>query len=74
MSIPLNMTSGQQSLLADLCRIVSDVVRTNDEQDVPPEEAVRIVDQILDAAARFDATSQTFGALYDKLHRTGANS
>ena len=73
MSIPLNMTSVQQSLLAEICSIVADVVRTN-EQDVTPAEAVRIVDQILDAAARFDATPQTFGVLYDKLHRTGANA
>lgn len=75
MNIPLSLTSGQQSLLAEVCLIVSGVVRENgDGRDVPPAEAVRIVDQILELAEKFDASSQTFGTLYDKLHRTGANA
>lgn len=75
MNVPLNLTSSQQSLLAEICRLVSDVVRTNDDwSDVPPVEAVKVVDQILEVVERFDASSQTFGILYDKLHRTGANA
>jgi hypothetical protein len=75
MSIPLNLTSGQQSLLAEICRIVADVVReSGDGKTVSPEEAVRIVDQILTTAEWYDAPSQAFGVLYDKLHRTGANA
>lgn len=75
MSIPLNLTSGQQSLLAEICQIVADAVReSGDGKPVPPEEAVRIVDQILETADKYDASSQAFGVLYDKLHRTGANA
>jgi hypothetical protein len=75
MSIPLNLTSGQQSLLAEVCLLVSGVIReSGDGRDVPPADAVRVVDQILELAEKFDASSQTFGVLYDKLHRTGANA
>lgn len=75
MSIPLNLTASQQSLLAEVCAVVSDLVRTqSDWQAVPPVEAARVCDKLLEVVDRFDATSQAFGLLYDKLHRTGANS
>jgi len=74
-SIPLNLTASQQSLLAELCCVIADLARTNDDWTaVPPVEAVRTCNKLLEVVETFDASSQTFGVLYDKLHRTGANA
>lgn len=75
MGVPLNLTSSQQSLLAAICEALSPVVHDSDSGlEVSKDAAIALTERLLEIACNYNASSQTFGQLYDKLHRTGANS
>lgn len=68
--IPLNLTCGQQDCLADFCSLARRVryaVLTNGLMG-------NLEDQFMEILERWDFTPQEFDAMYDKLHRTGANA
>lgn len=75
MSVPLNLTSGQQSLLAEICSALSPIVYDSDcGLEITKDCAVAVTEHLLEIACKYNASSQTFQQLYDKLHRTGANA
>jgi len=65
----MNLTQSQQSMMADLCGVVAGLLRDGDAVN-----AEKAVEKILSVAWSYDATPQTFDALYDKFHRYGANA
>lgn len=69
MTIPLNLSAGQQDALAQLCILLSSVSYAHDQNKPANQEHIDQLDTIAD---RFDRIN--WGELYDKLHRTGANA
>lgn len=73
MRVPLNLTSGQQSVLADMCSLSRKVIYRNDSGSPMSDEEVGL--EFYNILGRyFSFTPQSFDAMYDKLHRTGSNS
>ena len=69
MPIPLNLSAGQQNVLAELCILMSSVRYAHDQDKPATQEHLEQLDTIAERFGRIN-----FGELYDKLHRTGANA
>ncbi len=79
MSLPLSLTSNQQSCLAEICELArtelyrlqtsNDIQYTNQEL----QNIGRRFDDLLLQWADVGISPQQFDEMYDKLHRTGAN-
>ena len=71
--VPLSLSSKQQSLMAELCRVMSDYLHCGEKGRDDEAMDATLVEEITDALDRFECTSQVLATLYDKFHRTGSN-
>lgn len=70
---PLNLTSKEQTVLANFCSFARSLeyqMRTNPDG----VEQIKVVNNLLDIMNRADFMPTDYDAMYDKLHRTGSNS
>ncbi len=76
--IPLNLTSNDQSMLAELCTHLRGWLYAQAAQGYPYAPPLmspqRLEEGIADIMERFSITPHRLSELYDKLHRTGANA
>lgn len=71
--IPLKLTSGEQSLMADLCSLLRGVKYDGAIGKQP--DCQTLGERVCDILERYDWCSpQQFDSLYDRFHRSGANS
>lgn len=71
----LNLTKGQQDVLANFCELAGSVLRKheNDNELLLTDIGDEFCDIILKANT-MGFNSQSFGRMYDLLHRSGANA
>jgi hypothetical protein len=71
--IPLNLTPMRQSALAAMAQLAA---TTRHQLDTPLGDVdyAAVGEKFCELLDRFDLTSQEWGEVYDKLHRTGSNS
>lgn len=72
MIIPLELTSRQQTALAEICSIMRALVYKTEGDEVI--DGAALASNLYDIAERFQMSPQDFDLLYDRLHRSGANS
>lgn len=69
-SVPLKLTSREQSFLAELCHVLRTRLYELETGKDPSKDAEDL-DEIM---YRFCLTPQKLDGLYDRLHRTGSNA
>lgn len=73
--LPLKLTANEQEFLAEVCATLSSLLYiSNTKGDLPNETLQNASEKMLDSADRYRFTPQTLSSMYDRLHRTGANS
>ena len=72
--IPLKLTAREQDMLAEMCAALATVSVQIDRCGYTPNTISDCGERIAMIIDEFGVSSQQFGTMYDRLHRTGANS
>ena len=66
----MNLTPHEQDVMAEICAILSSFIMNDDHDN---KSLVAMAENIMMVADKANCSSQFFGRLYDKFHRTGSN-
>lgn len=71
--VPLTLSSRQQHLMAELCRVLSGYLREGEQGRDDEAMDATLLEEMQAQLDIYDATSGEMCQLYDKFHRHGSN-